>query len=135
MWVGILRICITSSAFRVLQSGFWILDAWDYGCVSREHYLSLPKEEKEVMLCKYYTDMKARSSSKNFICFFVWSDMLENIFVRRDYLKNKVLTVENDVLTRINTCGTILTCITGPSYSLMALRKTKVKLHTLYIQT
>ena len=87
------------------------------------------------MLRKYYTDMKARTSSKNFIYFFVWSDMLENIFVRRDYLKNKVLTVENDVLTRINTCGTILTCITVPSYSLMALRKTKVKLHTLYIQT
>ena len=54
---------------------------WDYSCVSREHYLSLPKEEKEIMLRKYYADMKARSNGKNFICFFVWSDMLENIFV------------------------------------------------------
>ena len=25
VWVGILRICITSSTFRVLQSGFWVL--------------------------------------------------------------------------------------------------------------
>ena len=53
------------------------------------------------MLRKYYTDMKARTSSKNFIYFFVWSDMLENIFVRRDYLKSNVLKVENNV---INVC-------------------------------
>ena len=61
------------------------ITVWDYSCVSREHYLSLPKEEKEFMLRKYYTDMKARNSGNNFICFFVWFDMLENIFVRRDY--------------------------------------------------
>ena len=65
------------------------ITAWDYSCVSKEHYLSFLKEEKEVMFCKYYTDMTARSSGKNFF-FFVWSDMLENIFVRRGYLKNKV---------------------------------------------
>ena len=27
----------------------------------------------------------------------VWSDMMENVFVRRDFLKNKVLKAENDV--------------------------------------
>ena len=44
------------------------ITAWDYSCVSREHYLNFLKEEKEVMFCKYYTDITARSSGKNFIC-------------------------------------------------------------------
>ena len=43
------------------------ITVWDYSSVSREDYLSLPNHEKEAMLCKYYTDMKGRSSGKNFI--------------------------------------------------------------------
>ena len=62
------------------------------------------------MLRKYYTDMKARSSSKNFIYFFVWSDMLENIFVRRDYLKNNVLKVENNVINVCYYCNSCKRC-------------------------
>ena len=37
--------------------------------------------------------------------FFVWSVILENIFVRRDYLKNKVLKVENDVMNVCYYCN------------------------------
>ena len=37
---------------------------WDYSCITREHYLSLPNHEKEVMLKKYYYDMKSRTCGK-----------------------------------------------------------------------
>ena len=46
---------------------------WDSSCVSREHYLSLPNREKEAMLRKYYTDMKARSKFI-FVSCLVWHD-------------------------------------------------------------
>ena len=45
---------------------------WDYSCVSREH-LSVPNQEKEAMLRKYYTDMKARSKFI-FVSCLVWHD-------------------------------------------------------------
>ena len=38
------------------------ITVWD----TVEHYVSFPKDEKEVMLCKYYIDMKDCSSGKNF---------------------------------------------------------------------
>ena len=46
------------------------ITVWYYSCVPREHYLSLSNHEKEVMFCKYYTEMKACSSGKNFIFVF-----------------------------------------------------------------
>ena len=46
------------------------ITVWDYSCVS-SIYLSLPNHEKEVILPKYYTDMKARISGKNFIFVFL----------------------------------------------------------------
>ena len=45
------------------------ITVWDYSCNSREHYLSLPKEEKVVVLRKYYTDIKARSNGILFVFF------------------------------------------------------------------
>ena len=33
---------------------------WDYSCITREHYLSLSNQEKEVLLKKYYFDMKKK---------------------------------------------------------------------------
>ena len=43
---------------------------WDYSCITKEHYLSLPNHEKEVMLKKYYFDMKSRTCSK-ILLFFI----------------------------------------------------------------
>ena len=40
---------------------------WDYSCISREHYLSLPNHEKQSMIKKCYYDMKSCSSSKDLI--------------------------------------------------------------------
>ena len=43
---------------------------WDYACITREHYLSLPNHEKEVMLKKYYFDMKSKICGK-ILLFFI----------------------------------------------------------------
>ena len=43
------------------------ITVWDYSCISREHYLSLPNHEKQSMIKKYYYDMKSCSSSKDLI--------------------------------------------------------------------
>ena len=43
---------------------------WDYSCITREHFLSLPNHEKEVMLKKkYYFDMKSRTCGKSLLFF------------------------------------------------------------------
>ena len=42
------------------------ITVWDYSCISREHYLSLPNHEKQSMIKKYYY-MKSCSSSKDLI--------------------------------------------------------------------
>ena len=43
---------------------------WDYSCIAREHYLSLPNHEKEVLLKKHYQDMKTRMCGK-ILLFFI----------------------------------------------------------------
>ena len=43
---------------------------WDYSCITKEHYLSLPYHEKEAMLKKYYFDMKSRTCGK-ILSFFI----------------------------------------------------------------
>ena len=40
---------------------------WDYHCITREHYLSLSRNEKEAMVKKFYYEMKNHSSAKKFI--------------------------------------------------------------------
>ena len=42
--------------------------------------------------------------------FFVWSVILENIFLQRDYLKNKVFKVENDVMNFCYYCNYCKRC-------------------------
>ena len=42
---------------------------WDYSCITREHYLSLPNHEKEVLLKKYSQDMKTRACGKILLIF------------------------------------------------------------------
>ena len=39
---------------------------WDYSCITREHYLSVPNREKEVLLKKHYLDMNNRACGKIF---------------------------------------------------------------------
>ena len=39
---------------------------WDYSCITREHYLSLPNHEKESMLIYYY-EMKSRTCGKTLL--------------------------------------------------------------------
>ena len=46
------------------------ITVWDYLCISREQYLSLPNHQKETMIKKNYCDMKCRISSKKFIFAF-----------------------------------------------------------------
>ena len=43
---------------------------WNYLCISREQYLSLPNHEKEAMIKKYYCNIKIRISGKKFIFVF-----------------------------------------------------------------
>ena len=43
---------------------------WDYSCITREHYLSLPNHEKEVLLKKCYQDMETRTCGK-ILLFFI----------------------------------------------------------------
>ena len=43
---------------------------WDYSCITRGHYLSLPNHEKEVLFKKYYQDMKTRTCGK-ILLFFI----------------------------------------------------------------
>ena len=43
---------------------------WDYVCIRREHYLSLPNHEKEVMIKKYYFDIKSKTCGK-ILLFFI----------------------------------------------------------------
>ena len=40
------------------------ITVWDYACITRKHYLSLPNHEKEVMIKKYYHDTKTRTCGK-----------------------------------------------------------------------
>ena len=40
---------------------------WDYSCITREHFLSLPNNEKEAMIKKHYNNMKSRTCGKIFI--------------------------------------------------------------------
>ena len=47
-----------------------IITIWDYSCITKEHYLSLPNHEKEAMLKKYYIDMKSRTCGK-ILLFFI----------------------------------------------------------------
>ena len=42
---------------------------WDYSCITREHYLSLPNHEKEAMIKKYYFDMKSGTCGKILLFF------------------------------------------------------------------
>ena len=46
------------------------ISIWDYSCITREHYLLLANRKKEVLLKKYYFDMKARTCGK-ILLFFV----------------------------------------------------------------
>ena len=46
------------------------ITVWDYSCITREHYLSLPNHEKEAMIKKYYFDMKCRMYGK-ILLFFI----------------------------------------------------------------
>ena len=40
------------------------ITVWDYLCITREHYFSLPNHEKEAMIKKYYFDMKSKTCGK-----------------------------------------------------------------------
>ena len=42
----------------------------DCSCITREHYLSLPNHEKDVMIKKYYFDVKSRTCGK-ILLFFI----------------------------------------------------------------
>ena len=39
---------------------------WDYSFITREHYLSVPNHEKEVLLKKHYLDMNNRACGEIF---------------------------------------------------------------------
>ena len=44
---------------------------WNYSCITREHSLLLPNQEKEVLLKKkYYQDMESRTCGK-ILLFFI----------------------------------------------------------------
>ena len=43
---------------------------WDYSCITREHFLSLPNNEKEAMIKKYYEDRKSPTCGK-ILLFFI----------------------------------------------------------------
>ena len=45
-------------------SFMWKITVWDYSCITIKHYLSLPNNEKEAMITKYYFDMKSRTCGK-----------------------------------------------------------------------
>ena len=47
------------------------ITVWSYACITREHYLSLPNHEKEVMIKKkYYHEMKSRTCGKILLFFY-----------------------------------------------------------------
>ena len=46
------------------------ITVWSYACITREHYLSLPNHEKEVMLKKYHFDIKSKTCGK-ILLFFI----------------------------------------------------------------
>ena len=48
------------------------MPVWDYSCVTREHYISLPNHEIEGLIKKYYFDMKSRTCGKIYYSFFVF---------------------------------------------------------------
>ena len=51
---------------------------WDYSCITREHYLSLPNHEKESMLIYYY-EMKSRTCGKTLL-FLIEKEAAWNVF-------------------------------------------------------
>ena len=43
---------------------------WDYSCITREHFLSLPNNEKEAMIKRYHKDMDDKTCDK-ILLFFI----------------------------------------------------------------
>ena len=46
---------------------------WDFYGISKEQYLAIPEQEKRVKISQYYSDMKSKQSTGEFVFLFgVW---------------------------------------------------------------
>ena len=63
----------------LLNSFMHCITVWDYVCITREHYLSLPNHEKEFMIKKHCFDMKSRTCGK-ILLFFIEVEAVWNVF-------------------------------------------------------
>ena len=42
---------------------------WDFYGISKEQYLAIPEQEKRFKVCQYYSDMKSKQSTGEFVFF------------------------------------------------------------------
>ena len=87
------------------------ITVWDYAFITSEYYLSLQNHEKEVMIKKYYFDMRSRTCGKILLFLLrlklfeaVWNDFClyckdckkcENVYSIRSEFKKKDFSTFN----------------------------------------
>ena len=78
--------------FELFNSFMKKITVWDYSCITREYYLSLPIHEKKAIAKKYYFDMRSRTCGKMY-SFFYWGWTAALICLLLTNLRGEILWI------------------------------------------